>query len=407
MHLGQLTRASWPQQGCRLLLWALLGVVLAGWAPSARSATNIVTPSPKELERSIRRGVQFLVHSQNRDGSWGSARKTKDLNIYAPAPGAHLAYRSAVTALCVEALIETGAADQDTEAKRALQRGEAWLLDHLPKLRRADSIELEWPTFYNVWGHAYGLQALADMYHRESKDPQRRQRIQEVIQSQVDLLRRYASIDGGWSYYDMRGQFQRPATYSFSFVTATVLIAFDDAKKTGIEIPQGLAKRALASLERQRKKDNSYLYGEYLKWRPMLPINRPAGSLGRSQACNLALRVWGDQTITDNVLTDWLDRLIERNGWLSIGRKRPVPHESWFQVAGYFYYYGHYYAARCLDQLTAERARPYREHLAGILLPLQEKDGSWWDYPLYDYHQPYGTAFALMSLARCRHPVSR
>ena len=32
----------------------------------------------------------------------------------------------------------------------------------------------------------------------------------------------------------------------------------------------------------------------------------------------------------------------------------------------------------------------------------QEKDGSWWDYPLYDYHQPYGTAFALMTLARCR-----
>jgi hypothetical protein len=32
----------------------------------------------------------------------------------------------------------------------------------------------------------------------------------------------------------------------------------------------------------------------------------------------------------------------------------------------------------------------------------QEKDGSWWDFPLYDYHQQYGTAFALLSLARCR-----
>ena len=41
--------------------------------------------------------------------------------------------------------------------------------------------------------------------------------------------------------------------------------------------------------------------------------------------------------------------------------------------------------------------------LARILLHLQEKDGSWWDYPLYDYHQQYGTAFALMTLVRCRH----
>jgi hypothetical protein len=33
---------------------------------------------------------------------------------------------------------------------------------------------------------------------------------------------------------------------------------------------------------------------------------------------------------------------------------------------------------------------------------VQEKDGSWWDFPLYNYHQQYGTAFALMTLGRCR-----
>jgi len=399
MPNGSAMRTSRRQTEPRL--WACF-LILLGLCYPLQSATNIVTPAPRELEKSIQRGVQFLLQSQNQDGSWGSARKTKDLNIYAPVPGAHQAFRSAVTALCVEALIETGAADKDAEARRALQRGEAWLLDNLPKVRRADPIEPNWPTFYNVWAHAYGLQALADMYRRETKDPQRRQRITGVMQLQVDLLRRYASIDGGWSYYDMRGQFERPASYSFSFVTATVLIAFHEARKTGIEIPEALVQRAVASLERQRKQDNSYIYGEYLKWRPMLPINRPGGSLGRSQACNLALRLWGDQTITDAVLTEWLDRLVERNGWLSIGRKRPVPHESWFQVAGYFYYYGHYYAALCAEQLRAQMARPYREHLAGILVPLQEKDGSWWDYPLYNYHQPYGTAFAIMTLARCR-----
>jgi hypothetical protein len=73
-------------------------------------------------------------------------------------------------------------------------------------------------------------------------------------------------------------------------------------------------------------------------------------------------------------------------------------------VAGYFFYYGHYYAALCADQLDADRARGYKEQLAAIIIPLQEKDGSWWDYPLYDYHQAYGTAFALMTLARCRPP---
>ena len=184
-----------------------------------------------------------------------------------------------------------------------------------------------------------------------------------------------------------------------------MLIAFHEAKNIGVEIPADLVKRAVASTERQHKSDHSYLYGEYLQWRPMMPVNRPAASLGRSQVCNLALRLWGNTNLTDTVLTNWLDRLVTRNEWLSFGRKRPIPHESYFQVAGYFYYFGHYYAARCADQLDAARSRHYKDLLAALLVPLQEKDGSWWDYPLYDYHQPYGTAFALMTLARCRSEV--
>ena len=137
----------------------------------------------------------------------------------------------------------------------------------------------------------------------------------------------------------------------------------------------------------------------------MMAINRPGGSLGRSQACNVALKLWGDRKVTDLVLTDWLDRLIVRNGWLDMGRKRPIPHESYFMVAGYFYYYGHYYATLCVEQLPSARRPFYQDHLAHILLGHQEQDGSWWDYPLYNYHQQYGTAFAIMSLEHCRKPA--
>ena len=102
------------------------------------------------------------------------------------------------------------------------------------------------------------------------------------------------------------------------------------------------------------------------------------------------------------LLKTWLERLFARNLWLDIGRKRPIPHESWFSVAGYFFFYGHYYAALCVEQLPIEQQAELQHHLARTLLPLQEDDGSWWDYPLYNYHQQYGTAFALMSLARCK-----
>jgi hypothetical protein len=144
------------------------------------------------------------------------------------------------------------------------------------------------------------------------------------------------------------------------------------------------------------------MYDERFVFDPMHLINRPPGSLGRSQVCNLALRLWGDEHITDEVLNSWLDRLYDRNMWLDIGRKRPIPHESYFYVAGYFYYYGHYYAARCVELLPeSDRSRHY-DQLAQLMIPRQEADGSWWDFPLYNYHQAYGTSFALMTLGRCR-----
>ena len=41
--------------------------------------------------------------------------------------------------------------------------------------------------------------------------------------------------------------------------------------------------------------------------------------------------------------------------------------------------------------------------LAYLLLSHQERDGSWFDFPFYNYHQQYGTAFGLLSLEHCRH----
>lgn len=373
----------------------------AGLAAGEAPAVPASAPTKADIEASISRGVAHLLDTQNADGSWGSARQTKGLNIYAPVPGAHDAFRAAVTAMGITALIESGLAGPGSPARAAQQRAEAYLMERLPKVRRATG-----DAIYNVWTHGYGIQALVRMHEQaaEAGDEERCAAIRSLIDQQVDLLGRYESVDGGWGYYDFRAQTRKPSSDSISFTTATMLVAFREAETRvpGVDVPDLLVDRAIRSINRQRKSDHSYLYGEYLKARPMYGINRPGGSLGRSQACNIALRYWGDKTITDEIMIEWLERLGDRNGWLSMGRKRPVPHESWFQVAGYFFYYGHYYAALCVEDLPAEAAAPHKEMLAGILLSLQEKDGSWWDYPFYSYHQPYGTAFAIMTLSRCR-----
>ena len=180
-----------------------------------------------------------------------------------------------------------------------------------------------------------------------------------------------------------------------------MLVALAEAKEAGFEVPREAVMKALIALKAMRNPDSSYLYGAHTKWRPTAPVNRPGGSMGRTHACNLALRMWEPSDVSQSVTREWLDRLIARNGWLSMGRKRPVPHESWFAVAGYYYYYGHYYAAETIRFLPEAEQPFYKHRLASIIMHHQEKDGSWWDYPLYDYHQAYGTALAIMTLRGC------
>ena len=94
-------------------LLSLLFFCIDGFADTGIQKASREPPAKGAIESSIRKGIDFLVSDQNKNGSWGSARNTKGLNIYAPVPGAHDAFRAAITAMCVTALIETDAAKND------------------------------------------------------------------------------------------------------------------------------------------------------------------------------------------------------------------------------------------------------------------------------------------------------
>ena len=353
------------------------------------------------LDASIRRGVDFLLADQNPNGSWGGATRTKALNIYAPVPGAHHAYRAGASGLALSGMID--AADPRPEVEASIAKAAAWTAAELPKLRRADQT-----TTYNVWGHAYGLRAISRLHARE-RDLAKKVGWVRLAQEQVDLVDRYEDVNGGWGYLDLFDGVttQRPSGMPTSFTTATVLLAMDQARTAmGVKLNEKLLKHAIAGINYQRTPDFSYAYSFDHRLRPRLDINRPAGSLARSQACNAALRVFGETAVTDAVLITWADRFLEREGFLANVRKRPVPHEGQFRIAGYFYYYGIYYFTESVRLLPVEKHAAYAERLAAILLERQEKDGSWWDYPLYDYHQPYGTGYALMALCWCRQALA-
>jgi len=353
----------------------------------------ITPPTQQKIQAGIDRGVRFLIRTQNSTGSWGTVRH-KMYNLYAPRPGTQISFRAATTALCVAALIDVNSGLPG--AKAALRRGEDWLLKHLP------DVYMNLPhTTYNNWTHVYALEALVRMLNKEVPASPRRRAIRVALNEQLRRLIRYQSIEGGWGYYVF--PYVPPHGGNVTFLTATVLIALDDARKAGIAIPRKSVDAGIRLLHRARRPD--FAFGYQHTSRPTYLLSQKPGSIGRSQVCNAALYVWHDERINLKIIKTWLDRLFARNGWLSMARKQQFPHEGHYAIAAYFYYYSHYYAARCIDLLPPGERPHFQGHLAHVLLPKQEKDGSWWDFAILNFHQQYGTAFALMSLARCLEPA--
>lgn len=346
------------------------------------------------LEKAIERGVDYLVRAQNKDGSWGSPASNL-WDIYAPVPGAYTAFHVASSALALSGLLE---ADAPTPAaRRAVERGTAWLLGNHAKARRVST-----DTLYNVWAQTYALEAFARLMARE-RDAARRDAYRKACEVNVDLLERFEFVDGGWGYYNFDIVARRPEHGATTFTTAAALTALRMAADQGVAVPRRLVDRGLALLETCRRPDWAFEYAWDHRFSPSHPINKWNGSLARTPSCQVAMTQWA-HPVPPAKIVEALDRLKAQGRFLQIARKYPIPHETWFYNSGYFCFFGYDYASMLLDVVPKDVAAVHRASIAGAIAPLQEEDGSFWDYQLYGYHKAYGTGYCLQILSRCRPP---
>jgi hypothetical protein len=342
------------------------------------------------LDNAIRRGVEYLIAVQNKNGSFGTHRTGRPTGILAAVPGSHQAFQVATSALCLMALDMIPPNDRSAAHEKAVKQGLEYMIDNA-LVKRPNSAEL-----YNVWAFGYGLECLGRMLPKIS-DPDIKARARKTAESLVEVLELYQVPDGGWGYFDFDYGAYRPAGSSMSFTTATVVVGLYEAKKAGLAIPEKMLNRALKTLRRARKADGSYIYGDYLKYMPNMPVNKVKGSISRTPACHIAQYYFGGKITRDDFAKS-LEDLLKHQHFADIGRKRPIPHEAWYQTSGYFFLYGQYYVALVMRELPPEDQKHFIPAYEDILFKLQEPDGSWWDYPLYSYHKPYGTGYAVMSL---------
>lgn len=342
--------------------------------------------------QALREGVQWLVEHQNPDGSWGSHHSARPIEVLASPPGSQEAFRVATTALCVMALRD--AALDLPGVREAIAKG----VDHLLlnyDVKRQSGLE-----HYNVWAFGYGLECLGKELALHTDD-ERGEELRQACKKLVQRLGEYQTLDGGWGYLSISGvPTQQPSDTSMSFTTATILLGLYVAGEEGVAIPERLLQRALQEVERSRLSDDAFLYGDYLRYVPRHEINERFGSACRTPLCLLALEKFG-RPVEEKTYVSALDNLLVRGAsYQKSGVRRPIPHESWYAISGYFYLYGHAYAAYALEKLSPETQARLWPLIVDAVQYCRDPDGSFWDYPLYSYHKPYGTAFAVLALSR-------
>lgn len=387
----------------------ILALLLLLQAPDPAASTEQAAPetpwSPAALEAAaqagkvIDAGKDFLLDTQNADGSWGGHAKPMLYDRFWSNPETHRSWTIATTGLVCMALMDL---PEDRRTTAALHHGIDYLTSS-PELKRPS----DWDTD-NTWGYVYGFAALVKAAaHPRLGTGNRRIGIEARGKAYLRQLWDYQAPNGGWAYYDDETKALRPS-WGTSFQTAVAILAILEAKALGWEIEEPRLKRAVQALAKCRLPDGSYTYS--IETIPALDagtgIDRVRGSLSRIQVCNLALIEAKEAgyalpiPMSDADLMHGLGLLFKEHHYLDIARGRPNPHEAYHYNSGYFYFFGHYYAGMVLERLGARARDRYLPALVHEIGKTQSPDGSMIDYFMNDYGRPYGVAYGIGGLIR-------
>ncbi len=370
-----------------MLLTALLLVSAFPQDAPPAPATEPVDAAAAAAARD--RAVAFLVQTQREDGTWARA-STEGLLDSHYAVESFYAWQVGAHQLALLALLEV---PSTPERDAALRRAVQWLIAARMPLRGSD-----WDNDA-VWAYLYGTIVCTHAAdHPRLTEPEQ----QALAARGKEFLARLLDNEspaGGFAYYDLK-PFSRRPTWSTSFCTAAVLPSLIAAERLGWLTDRAPVERALAYVQRCALPGGAYEYD--LSPVPRITggehINRVKGSLGRTQVCNWARIRADDKSLDLATVRAGLEAFFTEHRFLDVARMRPIPHEAYYANAGYFYFFGHYYAALAIELLPEAERESLRARLRTHVVKTQRADGSFCDFLGQAYLVVADTAFAALAL---------
>ena len=353
--------------------------------------------APRELGRdearvALDRALGWIVSNQNEDGSWAPPMPchTEDIGF---SHFAYYGYREGAHGVVLRALL---LAPESPAIREALERGLAWTLEQ-SILPRGDDWDVD-----GTWGVVYSFDAISHAavdprFASEKWQVAFRERAGELL---VELDRRQ-TLEGGWAYYDDPPFTEKP-TWATSFTTALLLPGLRVAEdELDWEVPEHMLERAVEAVRRCALPNGAYSYD--ISARPegydLEDINQPAGSLCRIQVCNWALAKCGVGWVTQDKMREGVGWLFRLHTWLDMARLEPIPHHKYYANSGYFYFFGHAYAAEVIELLPREEREGWHRKLRAEVIKLQADDGAASDFLSGHYLEAASTGYLAWILA--------
>jgi hypothetical protein len=318
--------------------------------------TQVVVPAQPpditpDVRTAIERGTQYLVSTQNRDGSWRTHGSTGG-------------YPVAMTSLAGLALMAGG--NTPTQGQHA-QVVSGALTFVLKSARRDGLIAQIEEESHCMHGHGFAMLFLAQCYGME-EDPRRQAEVRLALQRAVELTARSQSAAGGWLYTPDAGGDE-------GSVTVTQVQGLRACRNVGLAVPKRVIDNAMTYLERSENPDGGIRY-QVSDTGPSRPAITAA-----------AVACYFNAGQYDNPRAARALAFVEQR----LSPKRE-------QGEDYFghYFYAHLYMSQVMYLAGEDHWRGYYPAMRQVLIEKQNRDDGSWDGD--HVGTTYGTAVALIIL---------
>ena len=329
----------------------------------------------EQIERSVDRGVEYLIRRQNPNGTFGGT------DIQA----------TGITSLCAMAMISRGHNPTSSNGASRFSTSIDKSVDYVLSVVRENGLISHRQSDYSysvmdkaaIYNHAIAGMFLCEVYGMV--DATRAARIEKVIPKSLSFLRRIQQrplavedeelYRGGWRYDPAQAHQPTPSDLS---VTGWIVMFMRSAENAGFDVPRDWADQALAFVERcYVKRVGAFTY------EPAAPHMITRGMTGAGVLC---LFLTGKQRPEmEQACGEWL---INHPPTVYNRRK---PHEH--------YHYSMYYSSQAALQLGGEVWANVYTTIYQVLLKHQESDGSWRpESRRPEFGDEYTTALSVLAL---------